>query len=165
MNDDSLIGKLADEFIERMRRGELPQIEEYASLYPDLASRIRELFPTLMLLEGIGAAETSSSTEPTKMAAGSVFGNYRIEREIGRGGMGIVYEAGHISLDRKVALKVLPVRTSTDAGHLERFFREARTAARLHHTNIVPVFDVGQVAHSFIQEPRYSRTVDRMLGN
>ena len=60
--------------------------------------------------------------------------------------MGIVYEAIHVLLEKRVALKVLPVRTLAGADHLERFFREARTAAGLHHTNIVPVFDVGQVA-------------------
>src|SRR5262249_43486818 len=69
------------------------------------------------------------------------FGDYRILREIGRGGMGIVYEAEQLSLGRHVALKVLPQQADP---HLrQRFEREARAAARLHHTNIVPVFGVG----------------------
>ena len=101
-----------------------------------------------MLLEGIAATGGSAAAEamPSPLSAGSVFGNYRIEREIGRGGMGIVYEAVHVLLEKRVALKVLPVRTLAGTEHLERFFREARMAAGLHHTNIVPVFDVGQVA-------------------
>src|SRR5436305_115683 len=70
-------------------------------------------------------------------------GPYRIVRPVGRGGMGVVYEAVHTGLDKRVALKVLPRNLA--AGRLERFLREARTAAALHHTNIVPVFDVGQV--------------------
>ena len=78
------------------------------------------------------------------LANGSVFGGYRIEREIGRGGMGVVYEAVHLALQRRVALKVLPVWGGEPSRQLERFLREARTAAGLHHTNIVPVFDVGQ---------------------
>ena len=148
MSDDTLLGQLADEYIREVRKGKLPDIEEYAVKHPELADRIRELFPTLLLLEGMSAAEGPVSVEspdPSGLSPGNLFGHYRIDREIGRGGMGIVYEASHLLLEKKVALKVLPVRPFMDATHLERFFREARTAAGLHHTNIVPVFDVGQV--------------------
>jgi eukaryotic-like serine/threonine-protein kinase len=146
MNEDSLLGQLAEEFTRRVREGKLPGIEEYANRYPELAGRIRELFPTLMLLEGMAGDDDPSVAEatPSPLSAGSIFGNYRVVREIGRGGMGIVYEAVHLLLEKRVALKVLPVQTSSSP--LERFLREAKTAAGLHHTNIVPVFDVGQVA-------------------
>src|SRR5262249_1402422 len=71
-------------------------------------------------------------------------GDFRIIREIGRGGMGVVYEAEQVSLGRRVALKVLPKQLLADAQTKRRFEREARAAARLHHTNIVPVFGVGE---------------------
>jgi serine/threonine protein kinase/WD40 repeat protein len=137
-----LLGQLAEEFTARVRAGEMPAVEDYAARHPAVAERIRALFPTLLLLEGL--ANGTPAAAPVELTAGSTFGAYRIEREIGRGGMGVVYEAVHLTLNRRVALKVLPVQGAHAARQLERFLREAQTAASLHHTNIVPVFDVGQ---------------------
>src|SRR5262249_4932248 len=74
---------------------------------------------------------------------GKELGDFRIVREVGKGGMGIVYEAEQISLRRRVALKVLPFASTLDAKQLQRFRNEARAGAQLHHTNIVPVYQVG----------------------
>ena len=95
-------------------------------------------------------------------------GDYRILREVGRGGMGVVYEAEQVSLGRRVALKVLPRQARQDRKTLERFRREARAAARLHHTNIVPVFEVGQdgdvsfYAMQFIQGQGLDLVIDEL---
>jgi serine/threonine protein kinase/WD40 repeat protein len=144
-----LLDQLADEFAARIRRGESPTIKEYSDRYPDLADEIRELFPALVKVEraeGLRQDEEDAHNLSAASPPLSKIGDYRIVREIGRGGMGIVYEAEQISLGRRVALKVLPRRASGDCMVLERFRREARAAARLHHTNIVPVYEVGHDA-------------------
>src|SRR5262249_58631236 len=145
-DESALLGELAEEFTLRVREGRAPDLEEYARAHPALAERIRELFPALLLLEGMAGGRTGPAPGGSPaIAPGQAFGAYRTEREVGRGGMGVVYEATHRALGKRVALKVLPVRGPREAGQLERFLREAQTAAGLHHTNIVPVFDVGQV--------------------
>ena len=75
---------------------------------------------------------------------GKTIGGYRIVRELGHGGMGVVYAAIEESLDRPVALKVLAHRLCEDPTFVKRFLLEARAAARLSHPNIVPVFSVGE---------------------
>ena len=75
--------------------------------------------------------------------AGTPIGDFHIIREIGRGGMGIIYEATQLSLGRRVALKVLPFAAGLDNKFLQRFRLESQAAAQLHHNNIVPVFGVG----------------------
>lgn len=138
------IDALAAEFVDRVRSGESPPVDEYCRSHPELAEDILDLFPTLLLMEGLKAPSGSTASgvpfhgEWTRES----IGDYRIVREIGRGGMGIVLEAVEESLDRRVALKVLPAE-QPNPRKLERFYREARTAARLHHTNIVPVHGVG----------------------
>jgi eukaryotic-like serine/threonine-protein kinase len=143
----NLLDQLAEEFADRFRRGERPALKEYTDRYPELADDIRELFPAMVKVEQAegarqGAEEASDYRLPNPPL--SEIGDYRVLRQIGRGGMGVVYEAEQISLGRRVALKVLPRHVSGDRMIQERFRREARAAARLHHTNIVPVYEVGQ---------------------
>src|SRR4051812_20593821 len=71
-------------------------------------------------------------------------GEYSLERELGRGGMGIVYVAREVRLDRLVAIKVLPPHLAANDDLRARFLRESQTAARLSHPNIVPIFRVGE---------------------
>jgi serine/threonine protein kinase/WD40 repeat protein/tetratricopeptide (TPR) repeat protein len=149
LSQQNRVEALAQEFLERRRQGERPTIAEYAARYPELAEEIRACFPALLLVEDLKpdpAEATGPSGAPDVLGGGSAverLGDYRILREVGRGGMGVVYEAEQEALGRHVALKVLPAQALLDPKHLQRFEREARAAARLHHTNIVPVFGVG----------------------
>ena len=150
---------LAEEFLDRQRRGERPTLDEYLEAYPHLAERIRKLFPALLVMEDLGDSSggTSGSLAAGKSAVGirlQRLGDYRVLREIGRGGMGVVYEAEQESLGRRVALKVLSASSLLDPKQVKRFEREAKAAARLHHTNIVPVFGVGRQEghHYFVMQ-------------
>jgi eukaryotic-like serine/threonine-protein kinase len=140
---------LADEFLARCKRGEQPTIKEYCDRHPDLAGEIRDVFEAVLMVEDLkpGVDDVSGSFGDSGRVNGKRLeqvGDYRILSEVGRGGMGVVYEAEQQALGRRVALKVLPRTIVGDGSAQVRFQREAKAAARMHHTNIVPVFDVGQ---------------------
>jgi WD40 repeat protein/serine/threonine protein kinase len=145
---------LAAEYLRRHRQGERPSLAEYLERYPELAEQIRAVFPALIALEQLKPASAGAGTA-AGLARREQVGAYRLLRVLGRGGMGVVYEAEHESLGRRVALKVLPVDAAGDAKLLERFRREARAAAQLHHSNIVPVFEVGQEGDTFFYAMQY----------
>ncbi|MDB5389544.1 MAG: protein kinase family protein [Planctomycetaceae bacterium] len=140
--DPTIIDLVAEEFTQRCRRGEVPTVTEYIERYPQVADRLKSLLPSVMMLEkakhnrplGGSALKRSLDSLP----------DFRIIREVGQGGMGIVYEAEQVTLERRVALKVLPLRSRLDAKRFTRFEREAQAAARLHHSNIVPVLSFGE---------------------
>ena len=136
---------LADEFSARWRAGETPSIDEYLLRLPEHREMIRSLFTTISLIERMSRREYSDRQRHHRpIADQKVLGDFQIIREIGRGGMGVVYEAIQCSLARRVALKVLSSGISNSPQQLQRFRREAESAARLHHTNIVPVFGIGE---------------------
>src|SRR5262249_42357805 len=138
-----------EEFVQRWRKGERPSVEEYVAEYPQWESDFRDVLPALILMEELKPQREDAPGKVPRPPHGKGFvlerlGDYRIVREIGRGGMGIVYEAEQEALGRRVAIKVLPPHLLADEKLRQRFRREAQAAARLHHTNIVPVFGVGE---------------------
>ncbi|MBX3440869.1 MAG: serine/threonine protein kinase [Planctomyces sp.] len=139
------LGTLAAEFVERKRQGEEPSIEEYKTRHPDLADSIDDLFPMVARLEALKEQDGSGRAARAVVGLPSIqqLGDFRILREIGRGGMGVVFEAEQITLRRRVALKVLGANIAATPAQFTRFRREAEAAARLHHTNIVPVYGIG----------------------
>jgi WD40 repeat protein/serine/threonine protein kinase len=145
--DDPRVVRAVHEFQAQMEAGAKPSCAEFVARYPEIAGPLAECLAGLEFVQAAapqlsqpldGIAPTDGHSEIT-----GTLGDFRIIREVGRGGMGVVYEAEQISLGRRVALKVLPFAATMDARHLQRFHNEARAAAGLHHTNIVPVYAVG----------------------
>jgi serine/threonine protein kinase len=143
--DDPRLLRAAQAYLAALEGGGRPDRREFAARYPDLAGELEPYLAALDLFHTPGTTlpigfrpAVQDETLPAQP-----IGDFRILREIGRGGMGIVYEAVQLSLGRRVALKVLPFASALDAKHLQRFKHEAQAAAQLHHTNIVPVFSVG----------------------
>src|SRR5207249_2828633 len=133
------------EFAARHRAGGRPRLEEYCARHPELAAEIRELFPALVELERAKAdAGPELAVDVADAPPVTHLGDFRLLREVGRGGMGVVYEAEQVSLGRHVALKLLPASVFRDPTRRRRFEREAKAAAKLHHTNIVPVHGFGE---------------------
>jgi len=158
-NDDSHFADLVEQLTAHLAAHDSPAVEALLSDHPVEAPRLRSLLPTLQALAEVHTASGSNAegrmqnSEPGDQALHSAFsilhsefptlGDYRLIREIGRGGMGIVYEAEQLSLRRRVALKVLPLAAALDPRQLQRFQNEARAAASLAHDHIVPVYATG----------------------
>jgi serine/threonine protein kinase len=165
--DQDLLDQLAEEFACRCRRGEHPALQEYEQRFPMLADQLRQLLPSVALLEEFkrDRGRTSSNLDLLVGEKPDQLGDFRLIREIGQGGMGVVYEAVQESLGRRVALKVLPRQSLADPKRLERFRREAQAAARLHHTNVVPVFGLfeAQGWHFYVMQYIAGRGLDQVL--
>jgi eukaryotic-like serine/threonine-protein kinase len=138
------------EYMRDLENGRTPDLEEIQARNPEIANSLVACMEGLDIVhalapsfrESVGGSDGADELLPTPGATRPL-GDFLILRQIGRGGMGIVYEAQQLSLDRRVALKVLPFAAAMDPRHLQRFKNEAQAAAHLHHTNIVPIFGVG----------------------
>lgn len=138
---DSTLADVFDRYSEALDVGNDEAAEKILAAYPEIGDELRLPIRGLYLL-GRAARDQkfclgSEGNEPSRL------GDFEIEGEIGRGGMGVVYSARQLSLQRRVALKVLPFTAVLDPRHVARFRNEAQAAASLHHPNIVPVYGVG----------------------
>jgi len=148
---DAALAALVDDYLARLQAGDEVDPDAFAAEHPEHAERLGRLLPALELMDDMRRSSSSlgqnHSLTPLLMEspgiAPGLVGDFQIVREVGRGGMGVVYEARQLSLDRRVALKVLPLAAAMDPRQLGRFHVEAQAAACLHHTNIVPIHAVG----------------------
>jgi serine/threonine protein kinase len=144
--DDPRLVEALREYQAALDAGRRPSRKELLARYPDIAADLADCLAGLDLLHSAAPRLHAPEHRPgpeAALAPEGTLGDFRLVREVGRGGMGVVYEAVQLSLGRRVALKVLPLAATFDGRQLQRFENEARAAAHLHHGNIVPVFAVG----------------------
>lgn len=130
-----------DEYLCALERTDAHELERWKVRYPDLAESLKDQLATLRELHGFATTLRPDGAHDSPLSGW--LGDYRLKREIGRGGMGVVFEAEDTTLGRRVALKVLPFAAILNDKQLARFRNEAQAAARLHHPHIVPVYAVG----------------------
>jgi len=162
------LAEVLDAYLAQLERGETVDTAALLAAHPEIADELRLHLEDVQLLQGAASRMRLMESAAEAPAGPRQVGEYRILREIGRGGMGIVYEAHQKSLNRQVALKMLPFGAVLDPRKIARFRNEAQAAAQLHHPHIVPVFAVGQeqgvyyYAMQFIDGQSLSQIIDEM---
>ncbi|MCA9069136.1 MAG: serine/threonine protein kinase, partial [Planctomycetaceae bacterium] len=148
--------QLIEDYLDRHRKGTAPTLTEIADSQPELAAEVQRYLPLVALFENAAESQLSSgeTTPEHSLALGMPFGRYHIKSILGRGGMGTVYLAHDQQLHRDVALKV-PHLSRVNQRGVTRFFREARAMAQLHHRNLCPVHDVGDVDGEYFLSMSY----------
>ncbi len=148
---DARLTEILEDYLEQLEKGQIPDREQILSANPELAESLAEDLQKLDMLhraaqglDGVSGNRTLDSLALRPDVESTSLGDFRLIREIGRGGMGVVYEANQISLDRRVALKVLPFATLLNKHQLNRFKNEARAAATLDHPHIVSIHAIGE---------------------
>ncbi len=138
--------EIASIYVEKLRQGQKIGIDEFVRQYPGIEAQLREFLPLVSAMEGWKLQREFKSIHhslPEKFEI-TQLGEFKIIREIARGGMGVVFEAEQPSLNRRVAVKLLPWQFPKKSTWSEQFRSEARLAARLQHAQIVPVYSFGE---------------------
>ena len=162
MTSEDRIDRIVSEYADRLARDEDPRREELLAQEPELREELGRCFR--MIEAGIGTDPGASLA----LRQGTQLGSFRILRELGRGGMAVVYLSEQIGLDREVALKILRSHITLDVRHVQRFEREARAVARLKHPNVVPIHAVGEeqgdhyIAFELIDGPTLEQVLERL---
>jgi serine/threonine protein kinase len=147
--DDPRVIQAVEEYFAALETGPTPDRQEFLARHREIAEALAKCLDGLEFVHGVAPQLSQPPGGPQAAPAPEIqpespLGDFRILREVGRGGMGVVYEAVQLSLGRRVALKVLPFAAALDAKQLQRFKNEAQAAAQLQHPNIVPVYGVGR---------------------
>ena len=141
--------EVLDAYMAAAQEGRAPARNELLAQHPELAEDLEACLASLEFIRQASLTSQPRSADSKEVDASEGdagigdLGDFRLIAEVGRGGMGVVYEAVQRSLNRRVALKVLPFAAAMDPSQLRRFHTEALAAAQLHHTHIVPVYSVG----------------------
>jgi len=159
---DPQLAALLETYLTDLEQGAAPDRQAFLAQHPQHAAALESYLPWIELLYQAKPRDVDATANPPMPAR---LGDFRIVREIGRGGMGVVYEAEQISLKRRVALKVLPFASLLDERPLARFKNEAQAAAQLYHPHIVPVFAVGceRGMHFYVMQLIEGCTLDQFI--
>jgi WD40 repeat protein/serine/threonine protein kinase len=165
LHDPRLI-KALEEYRLLLEAGGKPDRREFQARHAEISAALADCLDGLEFIH-TAAPQLDEATSAADIQPEAPLGDYRIVREIGRGGMGVVYEAVQISLGRRVALKVLPFAAALDAKQLQRFKNEAQAAAHLHHQNIVPVYAVGceRAVHFYAMQLIEGQTLSKVIAD
>jgi eukaryotic-like serine/threonine-protein kinase len=153
-DEERMLAELVATLTDRLQRGESVDIHAECRLHPELARDLMSLWGTVVVANAVGGNEASAvrNNKPADDESGTwrlplpcILGDYELLEEIGRGGMGVVFRATQLSLDREVAIKMILRDRLASEGERQRFFAEARATAQLQHPGIVPVYDVGEI--------------------
>ncbi|HEV3003478.1 MAG TPA: protein kinase, partial [Pirellulales bacterium] len=144
---DSELARALELYLADLEAGGRPDPRQLIDQHPALADRLRACLTSLQFVSQAAHEVTGDGRQPAVYMGDApdagVLGDFRIVREVGRGGMGVVYEAQQVSLSRRVALKILPFAAVVDPRQVARFKNEAQAAAQLDHPHIVDVIAIG----------------------
>ena len=162
---DIQLREAMETYLEELEAGSCPEPDEFVTRYPAIAAELRQHLTGLDFIHLARPKLVQSDSSPPLPDDAKELGDFRLICEIGRGGMGVVYEAEQMSLKRRVAVKILPFAALLDQRQLERFRNEARAAAMLKHSNIVSVHSVGceRSVHFYAMELVEGRSMAELL--